>query len=99
MRRFSDWAKDPRQTSRWKRVRAMVRSTYPRCEVQGCNQLSEEVHHIIPITDGRWGRAKAYDWDNLRAVCRGCHPAADAGRVSWRPRGGVEGYPPQGDPA
>ena len=94
MRRFKDWAQDPRQTSRWKRLRSLVRRTYPRCEVQGCNQLSEEVHHIVPVTHGRWGRLKAYDWDNVRAVCKGCHPAADAGLVTWRKRADQDLPPP-----
>lgn len=86
VKRFKDWATDPRQTSKWKRFRRLVRSTYPRCEVQGCDQLSEEVHHIIPVTHGMLGRAKAFEWSNVRAVCRACHPAADAERVSWKPR-------------
>ena len=86
MARYSGFFKDPRQTARWKRLQAVVRATYPRCEVQGCNQLSEHVHHIVSVREPILGSKLAFEWDNLRAVCTGCHPAADRNEVAWKPR-------------
>ena len=50
----------------------------PRCEAQldGCQGLATEVHHIKPIRtpEGWEGR---FDWDNLMAVCTRCHNKLD----------------------
>jgi hypothetical protein len=94
--RFGDFYRDPRQTSRWKKLRAAVKAEHPRCEVQGCNNLAEHVHHIVPVTDPVLGLAYAFRWDNVRAVCAGCHPAADRGDVAWKPRS--KGAPPGAPP-
>lgn len=55
----------------WKILSAKyMQSQGYRC--QGCGAIATEVHHVKPIqTDEGWKRR--LDWDNLEAVCVGCH--------------------------
>ena len=80
--RFSEWAKDPRHTRRWKKVRRQMLISHPRCERCG-SRVSTEVHHIKSAI---LHREYAYDMEWLRAVCHWCHVDADKQAVTWRPR-------------
>ena len=88
--RFSQWAKDPRHTSRWKKVRRQMLISYPRCERCG-SRISTEVHHIKSAI---LYRDYAFDMEWLRSVCHWCHVDADKKAVAWRPRN----PPPGGGP-
>lgn len=59
--------------SRWRKVSRAYRKAHPRCEDpfdrHGDHPPgSATVDHIVPLPEG-----KKYDWDNLQALCRGCH--------------------------
>lgn len=84
--RFSQWAKDPRHTHRWKKVRKQMLIMYPRCEMCG-SRVSTEVHHRKSAI---LHRDQAFDMDGcLRSVCHWCHKIADSKDdryVTWRHR-------------
>ena len=84
--RFSDWAKDPRQTNRWKRVRRQMLIAHPRCELCG-SRCATEVHHRESAI---LHREIAFDMEtNLKSVCHWCHQIADSKpdhHLAWRPR-------------
>ena len=92
--RFSDWAKDPRQTHRWKKVRRQMLIRFHRCELCG-SRCSTEVHHRKSAI---LHRDIAFDMeDNLKSVCHWCHKIADSKpdhHISWRPR--PDRTPPRG---
>ena len=92
--RFSQWAQDPRQTNRWKRVRKQMLIAYPRCELCG-SRCATEVHHRKSAI---LHRDLAFDMDwCLRSVCHWCHKIADSKpdhHISWRPR--PDRTPPRG---
>jgi 5-methylcytosine-specific restriction protein A len=52
----------------WEMRRRQVLSEQPICAICD-NHLSEEVDHIVPLTEG----GAPYDRDNLRGLCRQCH--------------------------
>lgn len=65
------------QTARWKRISETHKEQYPIC--QRCDYLGTvsrvsteklEVHHIIPIDQDK---DKAFNDDNLLALCVPCH--------------------------
>ena len=73
--------------SRWRNLSRWYRQTHPVCERCG-EQLTDEVHHVVPI---RVAPARAYDASNLVGLCRGCHRAEHADtRLCFgrRPKGG-----------
>jgi 5-methylcytosine-specific restriction endonuclease McrA len=80
--RFSDWADDPRKTSRWQRFRLVMLGRYPICERCGI-RVAEEVHHLVSV---RLARHLAYDVDSVRCLCGSCHDDAHRGEISYRPR-------------
>lgn len=45
----------------------------PLCEE--CGAAAVDVHHIVPLRDGGTNA-----WDNLRALCHGCHSRITGGR-------------------
>lgn len=53
----------------WKiiRLKIFTRDIYT-CQI--CGAKAEEVHHIVPLSEDE---SKAFNMDNLIAVCRGCH--------------------------
>lgn len=74
--------KDPEQqrfynSTRWKQLRAIVRSQEPRCRICTVNQ-STNVDHI----DGNWSNN---DRANLRALCSSCEKT----RTGQQHRGGL----------
>lgn len=58
----------------WKRLsRSKMQEAGYRCEE--CGGLAVEVHHVEPIqTESGWERR--LDWNNLKALCLGCHNKA-----------------------
>ena len=54
-------------------------SEYPtcqRCEEEGRQRFATEVHHVIPVEDGRTLQEMqrlAYDYHNLKSLCHDCH--------------------------
>jgi len=92
--RFSQWAQDPRQTHRWKRVRKQMLIAHPRCELCG-SRCATEVHHRKSAI---LHRDIAFDMEtNLKSVCHWCHRIADSKpdhHLSWRPR--PDRTPPRG---
>jgi 5-methylcytosine-specific restriction endonuclease McrA len=75
-------------TRRWRRLSAAIRRQRPVCEV--CkNDLTTEVHHKVPIDAAPH---RAFEVDNLLAVCTRCHHAEHARGGAYpsdRGRGGV----------
>jgi len=57
------------QSARWRKTRLMVLRRDPVCQVLGCNQPSEVVDHIVPISEG----GDKLDPDNLQGLCKPCH--------------------------
>ena len=66
-------------TKRWRAIRDWKMATDPLCEM--CKQdekvtPAEEVHHVVSFmsTDDPDKRYNlAYDYDNLKSLCKGCH--------------------------
>ena len=55
----------------WKRIRDSYIRKHPLCEdcyANGVLKEAEEVHHIVPLSDGG-----THDRRNLVALCRSCH--------------------------
>lgn len=79
-------SKDPQYRSllgcvRWRRLRLLKLSRQPlceRCEEQGRIRPATEVHHRVPVEQGRnyaEKQALAYDLNNLCPLCHDCHIA------------------------
>lgn len=56
------------QTKEWRTLRAIKLVHNPLCE--RCNEVAEEVHHVIDIKDDT---AKALSINNLESLCKSCH--------------------------
>lgn len=55
----------------WKRIRDRFISTHPLCQKcfeQGVLTKAEEVHHILPLSQGG-----THAEENLMALCKSCH--------------------------
>lgn len=69
---------------RWQQLRRRKFIANPVCEdclKEGRVTPTEEVHHIIPVENGKDEaemKRLAYDYDNLRSLCRACHGAYHA---------------------
>lgn len=66
------------QNSKWKELRHSRLLHYPICEIckeRGIITPSEDVHHRDSFANYRGNDrlAKAYDYDNLIALCKDCH--------------------------
>ena len=59
-----------RKGGTWFRLSRRYRAANPICEGEGCRRVSVEAHHIIPVSEDP---SKELRWDNLMALCRGCH--------------------------
>jgi 5-methylcytosine-specific restriction endonuclease McrA len=55
--------------NRWKTLSETYRRTNPLCEACGL-RLATEVHHVRAVNAAP---EQAFDWSNLRALCRSCH--------------------------
>lgn len=68
----------------WQKLRHRKFIANPVCELcaaEGRATPTEEVHHIIPVENGRDEaemRRLAYDFDNLQSLCKACHAAVHA---------------------
>lgn len=65
------------QSTRWQRLRAFYLSEHPLCEEcqeKGLTVEAIDVHHVITfVGKGEETPAYAYDYANLRALCKQCH--------------------------
>jgi len=72
---------DPLNTARWRMLRDAYLAEHPVCEVCG-EWMADQVHHRVP-----WARGgDPFEWNNLQAVCTGCHAILSA--AERRPVGG-----------
>ena len=81
-RRYEKYQRDPETRRRygraWKRIRDRYIKARPLCEEckrNGKLTPSEEVHHIIPLSEGGTNKQK-----NLMALCKSCHSRIHAER-------------------
>lgn len=69
-------------SQKWKKLRNAYIKEFPLC--QSCLEKGkivpgEEIHHVIRFLTGQTQQeieALAYDWNNLKTLCRSCHKAA-----------------------
>jgi len=64
----------------WQQLAKRFRAEHPLCEEckkQGIATESEEVHHIVPISEAPWLRLVR---SNLMALCVPCHRRIEQGR-------------------
>lgn len=77
-----------RSGRRWHELSKAYRMQNPLCE--RCGALAAAVHHRQRVTDDP---SLVFAWDNLEALCKRCHKAADAEAAraakADRPGGGV----------
>lgn len=79
-RRYERYDRDPvvkkRYNRSWKRIRDSYIALHPlceQCERNGRITPAEEVHHILPLSQGG-----THDFANLMALCTPCHSAITA---------------------
>jgi hypothetical protein len=90
---MSNRTKPRYDTARWRRVRRAYIAAHPICQdPSGCTAQATDVHHL----DGQ-GLAgpRAYDWDNLQALCHSHHSQ----RTAREQPGGWNASPPRRRPA
>ena len=85
---YNRYERDPAMQKRyggaWPRIRALFLAVHPLCTVcqrEGRVMAAEEVHHILPLSQGG-----THAEDNLMALCKECHSritAREGGR--WSP--------------
>ena len=84
-KQYNKYQRDPqtykRYSNRWRRIRQLYVKEHPICELcekKGIIKPVEEVHHIIPLSEG--GSHKS---NNLMSLCKSCHSkitATEGGR-------------------
>ncbi len=74
-RRYEKYNRDPATRERygklWRKIRYQYIQLHPLCEQclrEGRLTPVEEVHHILPLSDGGTN-----DFDNLVSLCKSCH--------------------------
>ena len=74
-RRYEKYDRDPAMRKRygraWKRIRDRYISIHPlceQCEMEDRITPAEEVHHILPLSQGG-----THAEENLMALCKSCH--------------------------
>lgn len=75
-----------RYGSQWRKIRTRYVHKHPFCEEclkHGRYVLVEEVHHIVPISEGGTN-----DESNLMSLCRSCHEKIHERRGDRKKRGG-----------
>ena len=80
-REYEKYRRDPETRKRygraWKRIRDRYIAKHPLCEqCEEAGQLtpSQEVHHIIPLSEGG-----THEESNLKALCTPCHSGITLG--------------------
>lgn len=72
------------QSTRWQRLRAFYLSEHPLCEECQANGLVVEavdVHHVVSFVGKEEKTAAfAFDYSNLRALCKRCHQLTHNGK-------------------
>lgn len=77
-------------SKKWKSIRMQYLRTHPLCErclEEGRTTLAQQVHHVIPVTQGKDAADKrrlAYSDYNLRALCEECHRRTHEEMGTWR---------------
>lgn len=73
--RYNRYRRDPmtrrRYGKEWPRIRAAQLAAHPLCEMclrDGAVTAANEVHHILPLTDGG-----THATENLMSLCKPCH--------------------------
>lgn len=64
------------QSKRWQRLRLYYLSEHPLCEeclAQGKIQEAIDVHHMTTFVGAVNAEELAYNYDNLKALCKQCH--------------------------
>ena len=81
-KRYETYDRDPEVRKRygraWKRIRDSYVAVHPlceRCEKEGRLTPTEEVHHILPLSEGG-----THARDNIIALCQSCHAQIHAER-------------------
>ena len=81
-KRYEKYDRDPAVRRRygraWKRIRDTYVASHPlceRCKQQGKLVPTQEVHHILPLSEGG-----THARDNLIALCQSCHSTIHAER-------------------
>lgn len=81
-KRYEKYGRDPgthhRYGKQWRRIRYKYVQEHPFCEEcmkQGRLVLTEQVHHIKPLSEGGTN-----DESNLMALCKSCHSRIHAER-------------------
>ena len=76
-RHYNKYERDPECNKRygtlWRKIRNRYITEHPlcgECGKQGRLTPAQEVHHIVPLTDGGGN-----DFDNLSSLCKSCHSA------------------------
>ena len=79
-KQYNQYERDPASNKRygraWKRIRDRFIKAHPLCEEcqkQGKLTPAEEVHHILPLSQGG-----THAEDNLMSLCTPCHSAITA---------------------
>ena len=74
-KQYNRYERDPEVTRKygraWKRIRDRYAKVHPMCErclEEGRLTPVEEVHHIVPISQGR-----THNENNLMSLCQSCH--------------------------
>ncbi len=81
-KRYEQYDRDPETRKRYGRAWKRIRDSYIRqhplgemCLKDGRYTPAEQVHHIIPLSEGG-----THDRSNLMALCKSCHSRIHAGR-------------------
>lgn len=72
------WLEHERNSTKWKKLRKLVRSCHPMCAATGCTLGATSVHHVrsaVKYPD------RFYDMANLVPLCWGCH--ADVSELEY----------------
>ena len=84
---YERYERDPavrrRYNKEWRKIRGLYVKAHPYCELcyrDGVMTPVEEVHHIIPLSEGGNN-----SFDNLMSLCKSCHSRIHAERGDrWR---------------
>lgn len=80
----STWRKssDLYRTPRWRRISAAVRAAHPVCQVEGCQNRSEECDHV-----NGWTSEADFFSPPFMSVCKKCHNRKTL-QTRWNNKGG-----------